>query len=325
VLLTLLLGYVVADFVHNPFIAPTGSAAVPVPQITLWVAGSDGGSEAAMVARDTAAAFELRGRSTAVKTLSGGSSQAVADFLGTHRLHGTNLLVVTNATLADLARDRLARLVPGAGMQAELAQQMLGLATPIGLLSTDPVELGVPRDSAIHEPAQLIEAMRAAPEARLFALPDDTWSRAQLAALVDAAGVPGHTRFTVYSSGREAVQATRRGEAGAVLATRSALRADMRAERVRRLPWPFAPRSGAAEAPRAWVALVAPPWLSHGHVVGLRRMVAELAHDARWRRALAREGRSAAPSSTGPLDELIVRRARAADAQQALARVVESR
>jgi tripartite-type tricarboxylate transporter receptor subunit TctC len=296
VLLVLLLGYVVADFVHNPFIAPTGSAAVPVPRVTLWVAGSVAGGDAALVARDTAAALQLRGTTTAVETLSGGSSQAVADFF-TARGPGIPLLVVTNVTLADLAGDRADGLVPGAGMQAAVAQQLLRAAVPIGLLSTDALELGVPQRSPIRQPAQLLAAMRAAPAARLFGLPDDTWSRDELAALVQAAGVPGRTRFAAYPSGAEAVQALARGEVDTVLATRGALRA----EGVRRLAWPF----GGANAPRAWVALVAPPWLPRAEIATLRHAIG------------------------GPqparLDGLIVRGIRSADALEALARVVEAR
>lgn len=324
-LLVLLLGYVVADFVHNPFVAPTGSAAVPVPRLTLWVAGSEADSDAAVVARDAAAALELHGTSTAVQTLPGGSSQAVADFFTARHRRGVQLLVVTNATVADLAGDRADRFVPGAGMQALLAQQLLRAARPIGLLATDSLELGVPRRSPIGDPRQLLAAMRAAPEARLFALPDDSWSRGQLALLVEAAGVPGRTRFTVYPSGAQAVDAMRRGEADAVLATRAALRADLRTERVRPLPWPFAPGAVGGAVPRAWVALVAPPWLPRTDVAALRRSVARLARDAHWRRALAGEGRAAAGPQPAGLDGFIDRRVDEADAVEAIARVVESR
>jgi hypothetical protein len=334
VLLVALVGYVVADFVHYPVIASTGSAAVPTPQVTLWVAATESGGEAEVVARDAAASLELHGRSTTIKTLQGGSSQAVAGFLAAGRrgrgTHGAGssaapapaqLLVLTSTTLADLARDRDEQLVPGAALEAAVAQALLRRAIPIGVLSDDPLALAVPRDAEVRTSGELLAAMRADPARQLFAIDDDAYSRDQLAALVQRAGVPGRTRFSVLPSGREAAAAMELGDANAVLTSRSALAGEARARRLRALAWPF----GRGRAPVAWAMLLAPPGMPAAQVATLRRAVAALVREPQWRRVLRRQGRAPAQVGAAALPGFVPARAAEAEQLQRLAREVEGR
>ena len=286
-LLIVLGGYVVADFARSPLLAPSGSAAVRPAELSLWSAAGEAGGETATVVQGAAAALELRGHATAIHRLPGGSSQAVAEYFARPYGGSPDLLVVTSATLADLARDRRDRLVPGAAEEAVLAQELLRQAVPIGLLESDPLTLAVAPDSAVEGSAALVSAVREAPSARLFAIADDTWSRVQLASLVDRAGVDGNVRFTVSRSGAETAQAIVTGSADVAVATRGSVHEDVDAGRLRELRWPF----GGGQAPRSWVALVAPPGLPQDEVAEARRWVAGLYRDAGWRAQLRRAGR----------------------------------
>lgn len=287
-LLVVLVAYVAADFARSPFVAPNGSAAVRPPRLTLWTAAGESGGETGAVLQQTAAALELAGHSTVVKTLPGGSSEAIADFFSqTPSEHGTDLLVVTSTTVADLAHDRRDRLVPGAAEVAALAREMLRPAQPIGVLETDPLALAVSRYSPIADTESLLAAMRSDPDRRLFGIADDTWSRVQLAALLERAGVNGHVRFSAFQSGADAGQALETGGANTVLATRGALAEDLREGKLRELNWP----TGWSEAPRAWVAVVARPGLPAERVAHLRRWLGALQGDRRWRVLLQSAGR----------------------------------
>jgi tripartite-type tricarboxylate transporter receptor subunit TctC len=287
-LLVVLVAYVAADFARSPFVAPNGSAAVRPPKLTLWTPAGESGGETGAVLQQTAAALELAGHSTAVKTLPGGSSEAIGDFFSqTPSDQGTDLLVVTSTTVADLAHDRRDRLVPGAAEAAALARAMLRPVQPIGVLETDPLTLAVSRYSPIAGTDSLLAAMRSDPGSRLFGIADDTWSRVQLAALLERAGVNGHVRFSVFQSGAEAGQALETGAANTVLATRGALAEDLSEGSLRELEWPM----GRSEAPRAWVAVVARPDLPAERVARLRRWFAALANDRRWRVLLRSAGR----------------------------------
>jgi tripartite-type tricarboxylate transporter receptor subunit TctC len=319
-LVILLTGYVVADFARSPFVASRGSAAVRGSEITFWTSAQGAVDETTRVVDDAAAALELHGHTTSVKTVAGGSSAAVGEFLSRPPTdNGVNLLVVSSSTVADLAHDRRDRLVPGAAEDAALARELLRRATPVGLLESDPLVIGVDPASPIDDPAQLLEALRAAPSERLFGIADDTWSRVQLASLVNRAGVDGHVRFSVFQSGGEAGQAVQSGQANTVLAPRGALREDIRSGRLRGLGWPFSQRP-----PRFWVALVAPPGLPRSRAVALRRWVDGLRHDSRWREQLRRSGRQPGGPDRAQLTKLLDSTA-SADRLEQLAQQVESR
>src|SRR5664279_3668649 len=182
-LVVLLGGYVVADFVRSPFVASRGSAAVRAAALTLWTPAAEAGGETGAAVRDAAAGLELDGLTVATKTISGGSSEAIAEFLA-RPPHGDGIpvLVLSSATFADIAHDRHDRLDPGA----------------------------------------FLSALRSAPSAQLFGISDDTWSRDELAALVNRAGVDGQVPFSVFQSGAAAAQAVETGDAAAVLAPRGA-------------------------------------------------------------------------------------------------------
>lgn len=272
-LLIVLGGYVVADFVRSPFLAPSGSAAVRAAQITLWAPAGEAGGDTGAVVQGSAASLELSGHPTVVKTVSGGSSQAVARFLSQPPHDGSaDLLVISSATVADLAHDGHDRLVPGAAEEAAVALELLRRAIPMGLIESDPLTIAVDADSPIASPAQLLSVLRGSPSEQLVGIADDTWSRVELASLVDRAGVDGNVRFSIFQSGTEAGRAVGTTGADIALGTRGALREGLSSGQLRTVEWPF----DQGRAPRFWVALVAPPGLPHAKLVKLRGWIAGL-------------------------------------------------
>lgn len=313
VVLVLLAGYVVADFVRSPFSAPQGSAAVRPAAVTIWAPAGEAGDESEPVLGQAAAGLELAGHRTVVKTLPGGSAQALISFLsGDHPGRG-QLLAITSTTLADLAHDRRETLVPGAAEEAALARILLRHSKPVGMLASEPLELAVDRGSPIRTGTELIASLTAAPGEALFGIDDDTFSRDQLAAFVERAGVDGEVRFSVFQSTGGAEQALVSGSAESVLAGRPALRHTS----VRRLGWPL-----RTAPPRAWVGLVARPSVDAAHLADLRAWVAELQGEPRWRERLHGEGRDPAGPGTRTLAGLI-RHTAAADRLERMAERVE--
>lgn len=271
VLLLVLGGYVVADFASTPFLSSRGSAALQAAEVSLWTPMGETG-EAETVVQGAAADLELAGHPTVIKSLSGGSSQAVADFfLQPPRDEGNNLLVITSATLADVAHDRRDQLIPGAAEQAVLAAEALRRSTVIGIVESEPIAIGVAADSSIDDPGELVASLREASPDQVVAIADDTWSRVELAVLVDRARVNGNVNFSVFGSGGEAGQAVTISRADVALGTHSSLREYFRDGRLREIRWPF----GAETAPRFWVALVAAPDTSEAQVERLRGWIGE--------------------------------------------------
>jgi len=320
IVLVLLIGYVAADFIRNPFMPSTGSAAVPAIDATLYVSATEGGSEVETIAQRAAASLQLHGRAATVKNLVGGTSRSIADFLATKEPNDTRLLVVSSATLAQLVRDRREKLVPGAAMQAQIALDELAASRPIGLLSDDPLQIGVPQNSAYITTYGLLATMRADPGEILFGVADDAFSRENMAGLVDIAGVPGNTRFTVFPSGRQATSAMELGDTGAVLATRSALAPDVRSHQVRALPWP-----ADHEAPDTWVAVFAPPDVSTARIEAMRSAVRALDRDPRWRKRLQHEGFTPAELPAAAFPHFLSDRVAEADRLQRISEAVEAR
>jgi tripartite-type tricarboxylate transporter receptor subunit TctC len=313
VLLVLLTGYVVADFVRSPFSAPRGSAAVRPAAVTIWAPAGEAGDESEPVLGGAAAGLELAGHRAVVKSLPGGSAQALISFLSGHRAGGGQLLAITSTTLADLAHDRRETLVPGAAEEAALARALLRHSRPVGMLASEPLEVAVDRGSPVRTGSELVSSLTAAPGEALFGIDDDTFSRDQLAAFVEGAGVDGEVRFSVFQSAGDAEQALVSGSADAVLAGRPALRHAS----VRRLGWPLrSPR------PRAWVGLVARPSIDSTHLAELRAWVTGLQANPQWREHLRDEGRNPADPGTGTLAGLI-RHAAAADRLELMAERVE--
>jgi tripartite-type tricarboxylate transporter receptor subunit TctC len=295
-LLVLLGGYVVADFVRSPFSAPKGAAAVRGAAVTIWVPAGEAGYESGAVLTGAAAGLDLGDHTTVVKSIPGGSAQALISFLS--RRHGGRgqVLAITSTTLADLAHDRHETLVPGAAEEAALARALLRRAKPIGMLASNPIEVAVQRGSPIRSRSELIASLRAAPGEQLFGIDDDTFSRDELAALVAGADVNGEVHFTVYQSGAEAAHGAAAGDDGLVLAGRPALRG----ERLHRLGWPL-----PTPQPRAWVALLARAEVHGAELRQLRAWVDALQRDPHWRANLRAEGRHAAAPGTQALARLI--------------------
>ncbi len=319
--LVLLVCYVAADLARSPFLAQRGAAAVRAPQLTLWITGPEAGGEAEIVARQAAAGLELENHSAVVKRLDGGSSHAVAEFLSQPpQLRGADLLVLTSSTLADLAHDREDRLVPGAAEQAVLAQALLRRSTPIRALTADRLAIAVNPQSQIDGTTDLLSAMRSAPWERLFAIADDSWSRVQLAALVERAGVSGEARFRVFSSGEEAARAVGDGTAETALVTRGALLGETARGNLRRLAWPV-----GGWAPRTWIALVAPPGLATSRAAKLRHTVDRLLADPTWRAQQRRAGREPLAADRPSLPALLATGSARAAQLERLADRVERR
>lgn len=317
VLLVLLGGYVVADFVRSPFSAPRGAAAVRPVAVTIWAPAGEAGDESGAVLGGAAAGLELGGHPAVVKSIPGGSAEALIAFLsGPHPRHG-DLLAVTSNTLADLAHDRDETLVPGAAEEAALARALLRRAKPIGILASDPLQLAVERESPIRSGRELLASLLADPGEELIGIDDDTFSRDQLAALVEGAGIDGEVHFTVFQSGAGAAGAIESGAAGAVLADRSALRPELARGHLRDLGWPL-----PGQAPQAWVAVVAAPDTAPDELGRLRAWVADLQAERHWREILRADGRVPADPGTGKLAALI-RHAGPADHLEQIAERVE--
>lgn len=318
VLLVLLGGYVVADFVRSPFSAPAGAAAVRPAAVTIWTPAADAGDESGAVLHGAAAGLELGGHDAVVKSIPGGSAQALISFLSHRSGHGT-LLAISSDTLADLAHDRRETLVPGAAEEAALARALLRRAKPVGILASAPLELAVDGNSPIRSGRELIGDLIAAPGDQLVGIDDDTFSRDQLAALVEGAGIDGEVHFTVFQSSAGAGSALESGAAQTALAGRPALRADLRHGRIRAFRWPL-----PGPAPRSWVAVVARPDVGAAELRRLREWVAKLQVEPHWRAILRHEGRR--PAEPGPQElASLIRHTAPADHLEEIARRVESR
>ena len=313
VLLVLLGGYVVADFVRSPFSAPRGSAAVRPAAVTIWVPAGGGGDESGPVLGQAAAGLELGGHRAVVRSIPGGSTQALISFLSRQRPGRGQLLAISSTTLADLAHDRRETLVPGAAEEAALARALLRRSKPIGMLASNPLELAVERGSPIHDGSELVATLAAAPEELLFGIDDDTFSRDQLAAFVEGAGVDGEVHFSVLQSADEADRAIAMGAAETVLVGRPALQGDG----LRDLGWPL-----PTPQPRAWIGLVARPSVGAAELTDLRAWIARLQTDRHWRSRLRAEGRCPADPGTRALARL-VRHTAPADHLEQLAERVE--
>lgn len=286
-----LLAHAVSDLLHHPFLGDTGDAAIVDAHLTLWVPGTEAGGPSESVARQAAASLQLTGRPATVKVLrQGGAAGAVTRFLGDGPDHARpdDLLVVSSATVADLARGRGDALFGGVATAAGEAEDALKHARPVAVLAEDALQLAVRPDAKVRSGTALSADLRARPGAHVVAIEGDAWTKAQLGRLVQHAGVPGRVAYRAYPSGAEAALGLAAGEADVVLAPRSELKAEVVAGHLRVLAWP----SGAGAAPHAWTALLEASGLKAGQHARIADELRRLANDPQWRRALRATGRT---------------------------------
>lgn len=297
-LLAVVVAHAVSDLLHHPFLGDTGDAAIVDAHLTLWVPGTEAGGPSEAVARDAAASLQLTGRPATVKLRAGGAAGAVSGFLDD--LDGadgparpSDLLVVSSATVADLARGRAQALFGSDAVAARDAELLLRRARPLAVLASDRLVLAVRLRSRLRTGAQLIGDLRDRPHGHLFAVEGDAWTKAQLGRLVQRAGVPGHVPYRAYPSGGEAALGLESGDADVVLAPQSALRGEIAAGRMRALAWP----RDAGAAPRAWTAVLEAPGLRPDQHARLKDELARLSADTHWRASLRAQGRNASGAS----------------------------
>ncbi len=294
-LILVLLAHAVSDVLHHPFLGDTGDAAIVDAHLTLWVPGTESGGPAEAVAREAAASLQLTGRPATVKVVrSGGAAGAVGGFLaggaaGAVTARASDLLVVSSATVADLARDRSDPLFGDQATAAADAEALLRRARPLAILAQDSLQLAVRRSSRLDTGDELVRELRANPRSHLLAVEGDAWTKMQLGRLVQRADVPGRVPYRAYPSGGEAALGLESGDADVVLAPSSELRDEVGGGRLRVLKWP----RGAA-APRAWTAVLEAPGVRPGQHARLHDELARLAADPHWRATLHGAGRFAA-------------------------------
>jgi hypothetical protein len=295
-LLLTVLAFVVIDFVQHPFLGGSSDAAVvPRAHLTLWLAQTEGSGEADTVVHDVADSLLLSGRPATVATPAGGAARAIIGFFRSPHA-ADDLLAVSSETLADLAQERMSTLVGEEPLAAARAQRLLAEAVPLGVLRGAPLTLAVLPDSPIRDVAELLGQLRRSPDAHVFAIADDNWDTDNLATLVQDAGVEGVVPYRVFSSAQDASLALTAGSADVVLEPRTALLPDIRAARLRELPWPAA----AGPPPRLWVELLTTPRASVTQVASLRRQLRAMTHGPVWREVLHSDEQAAVDPLASP-------------------------
>lgn len=292
--LTIAVAVVVFSFARGPLTGSAGPASALAHPLTLWVTGGESSGEAETLARQAAACWQLGGHQTDVGVLSGGSVEAVDDFL--HRAHGTSddLLMLTSATLSQIAYEALRPPGSPARAHAQATAQRLLEATPVAMLGRDSTTLAVRSSSTIQSTAQLLALLREHPSRPVLGIAGEAWLEGSLAVLAQSAGVEGAMPFSAYRSSREAVVSLADGEAQVVVAPHSAFGHSLKHGGLRVLPWPSATRRNGSEG---WVAILAPGGISASTVASLRQQATTLCGGYGWRRRLREDG--LAPANTG--------------------------
>lgn len=295
IVLTVAVAFVVFSFAKGPLTSPDGPAEALTRPLTLWVAGGEAAGETETLAHQAAACWQMGGHQATVGVLPGGSVEAVGDFL--HRAHGTSsdLLLLTSATLSEIAYEALRPPGSPAHARAQDAAQRLLEATPVAVLGRDSLSLAVRSDSTIHTTSQLLALLHGRPTRPLLGVAAEAWLEGSLATLAQSAGVEGAMPFDAYRSSREAVVSLDAGEADAIVAPHSDLAADLRGGWLRQLAWPAAPRGSSSEG---WVAILAPSGLSPGVVASLRQEASTLCSNDGWDQRLREDGLT--PTRTSP-------------------------
>jgi hypothetical protein len=267
----------------HPLIDTAGGTPPPGPGVTVWIAGADAGGELDPVSRRLARDLRVAGRHGGRRTLPGGTSAGVADFLSRGRGSGDDLLLVASGTFADIARDRSDPLVGEARDRARRALRLLPEAAVVGVVGDDPLVLAVPERSPIRTAAALLARAEGDPSRPVFGLAEDSWAKAALATLLRRTGLHGRLPYRVFPSAHEALLGLDGGTQDAVLAPRSALRDELRSGRLRAVPWP-------GPTPRSTLVLLAPPDLSARRVAALRAAARRVRARPGWRRTLLAAG-----------------------------------
>jgi tripartite-type tricarboxylate transporter receptor subunit TctC len=287
------LAAVIASFAQRPLFGEDGEASGFAQPMTLWIASADFVDEAQRVIEQATSRWDTPTRVASAEVLPGGSVTGVTSFL--ERVHGDpdDLLVISSSTLADIAHDGAAPQASEIGMAARYAMVLLRHAPVIAVVCTDPLLLAVPRDSLLRSLHGLARS-GAASSTPLFSITRENWETANLAALVERYGLTGRILYSVASSAHAAVTTAETGQASVVLAARSEIRRQLRAGRMRRLPWP----PGLGSAPQSWIAILGPTGLSSAQLQSLRARARELYRGAAWEAVLRAAGFS--PASLPP-------------------------
>lgn len=318
-LLLVLAAHAFSDLLHHPFLGDTGDAAIVDAHLTLWVPATEAGAPSEAVARRAAASLVLTGRPATMKRRTGGATGAVTSFLGPDGdARPGDLLVVSSATIADLARAARDPVLGERASEATAAQAQLRGARVVAMLGQSPLTLVVPARSHVRSGTQLVHELQRDPRSHLFAVEGDAWTKTRLARIVQRAGVPGLVPYRAYPDGGEAGLGLEAGDADVALVPADAVRDEVTAGRLRRIPWP----RGWGSAPHAWTALVEPPTLHPDQRRRLRAELAALARDPGWRRSLRRAGWSAG-SATPPGRDVLARKIAAEARLQRVAALVD--
>jgi putative tricarboxylic transport membrane protein len=299
-ILVVVIGLVIASFAQRPLLGGDGEAAGFTPRVTLWVASANPSDEAERVVQQAASRWDTRTRASSAEVLPGGSVDGVASFLD--RIHGnpSDLLVISSTTIADVAHDSALPALSDAGLRARRVAELLHSAPPIAVLSADPLLLAVPRDSPLKD-VQALSADTGQSSTPLFSVADDSWETSNLATLVERYGLTGRIPYGVFSSSREAVIDTESGQASVVLAPRSEIRGELRAGKMRQLPWP----GDQGAPPETWIAILGATGLSSTQVARLRGEARRLYESPAWRQTLRGDGLSPVSLSTARLRDFV--------------------
>ncbi len=300
IVLTIVVAIVIFSFAEGPLTASDEPAAALAQPLTLWVAGGEASAETETLAHQAAACWQLSGHQADVGVLPGGAVDAVGDFL--HRAHGASddLLMLTSATLSEIAYEALRPPGSPARERAQATARQLLDATPVAILGRDSTSLAVRSSSPIHNTSQLFALLRSHTSEPLLGVAAGAGLEGSLANLAQSAGVVGEMPFNAYRSSREAVVSLDAGEADAIIAPHSVLAADLRKGALRQLAWP-----APVAVNQGWVAIMAPSGLNARAVASLREQAAQLCNGDGWRERLRHDGLSPVRANPDSLHELI--------------------
>jgi hypothetical protein len=301
IVLTIAVAVVVFSFAEGPLTSSDGTASALAHPLTLWVAGGESAGQTEALAHQAAACWQLGGRQANVGVLTGGSVEAVGDFF--HRAHGTpdELLLMSSATLSDIAYEALRPPGSPARARAQAAARRLLEATPVAVLGKDSMALAVRSESSIRDTSQLLAILHGPQTRPLLGVAAEAWLEGSLATLAQSAGVEGEMPFSAYRSSREAIVSLDEGESDAIVAPHSALAPGLKHGGLRQLAWPVAPSANS----QSWVAILAPSGLSSGAIAVLRRQAATLCNGDGWRARLREDGLSSSKASPSSLRSMI--------------------
>ncbi|MCL2769647.1 MAG: hypothetical protein FWD42_06000 [Solirubrobacterales bacterium] len=284
---------VIANFAQQPLLGNDGEASGSQQPITLWVASADPSAEAQHVVQQAASRWDTPTRAASAEVLPGGSLEGVARFLERVRGDPRALLVLSSSTLAEIAWARARAPDSETSLRAQGVTGLLERAPVIAVVAADPLLLAVPRDSPLRSLQGLSSAAERSLATPFFSVAQDRFQTSNLAALVARYGLSGRIPYSVAASAHEAILDTEFGHASVALAPRSEIGAELRAGRMRALPWP----RGQGRTPESWIAILGPTGLSPSQVASLRAQARRLYGGAAWDAVVRGDG--LAPVSLG--------------------------